>query len=250
MDDNASGRRGRVLRVLDVLASLAMIAASIVIAGAIVFRPAATGRQRPAGSLGIPLPSTLFSLDRGPRQGAASSKVAIVEYSDFECPFCGAFARGTYLTVIRPGVQAGRIQFTFRHLPLEQRHRFALRAAEAAECSNRQGRFWEMHDALFRVDHRLDEGSLFAKAQEVGVRSDAFGACMHGEATARIREDAAEARLWGITGTPSFLFGIVQPDGRRLKVLRRESGALSPQSFGSIVDQLLKVAQIARRDAT
>jgi len=137
-------------------------------------------------------------------------------------------------------VETGKIQFAFRHLPLEQRHPSAVRAAEAAECSGRQGKFWQMHDALFRTGKALDSASLFARAEEIGIDSDRFRKCMDGEATARVREDIAEAQSLGITATPSFLFGTIEPDGRRLKVVRRESGAIPADGFVAIVEQLLK----------
>lgn len=231
---------------LDVTSSVAMIVVSGVLVWAVMAGRASRSDAPPKPvalvSPSKQLPAQAMSLERGPWRGATSAKVAVVEYSDFECPFCAKFENGTYRTVVKPYVEAGRVRFVFRHFPLERRHPAAFRAAEAAECSDRQGRFWEMHDVLFAPGQRLDVPGLFAKVKKIGISSDRFAECMKGQASARIRQDIAEARAFGITATPSFLFGVVDPDGRRLKVVRRESGAVPAEAFVAILEQLLKVA--------
>jgi protein-disulfide isomerase len=225
---------------------MAMIAASGVLIWAVLSThwakatPRAQDPPNARRTTTAPLPSAPLSLGNAPVQGGPPAKVGVLEYADFECPFCSRFAVTTYPTIAKSYIATGKIQFAFRYLPLEQRHASALRAAEAAECSHRQGRFWAMHDALFIMPSALDSDGLSAKARKIGLDSDQFRRCMNGEATARVREDLAEARLLGITGTPTFLFGTIGPDGR-LKVQRRESGAMPAEVFASIVDELLPV---------
>jgi protein-disulfide isomerase len=178
-----------------------------------------------------------MSLDGAPLHGHPSARIGVIEYSDFECPFCGKFATATYPTIVKAYVETGKVQFAFRHLPLKQ-HPLAMKAAEAAECSRRQGRFWPMHDALFTMPRALDSDSLLAKAKTLGLDSGQFQRCMDGEAITRVRQDVAEAQALGITGTPTFLFGTIEPDGR-LKVVRRESGAIPAKAFAGMLDDLV-----------
>jgi protein-disulfide isomerase len=170
--------------------------------------------------------------------GQPSAKLAVIQYSDFQCPFCANFANGTLPEIVKLFVNTGKIQFAFRHLPLQSLHPFALKAAEAAECGGSQGKFWEVHDALFAVSGKLDPMSLRGIVDSTGLDAKRFGACIKGETTERVKLDLAEARAFGITGTPTFLFGRVQADGK-VKVLRRESGALPSTLFSQIVEQLL-----------
>jgi protein-disulfide isomerase len=174
-------------------------------------------------------------------EGRPDARIAVVEYSDFECPFCARFARTTLPAIVQSYVDTGKLRFGFQHLPLESRHRSAVAAAEAAECGAQQGRFWEMHDQLFSEPMRLDKASLFAKAQAGGLKVSRFRECMDGRATRRIRAAIVEAQALGITGTPTFLFGIIREDGH-MSVVRRESGALPVEPFAKILDELLESA--------
>jgi len=245
MPQDHPGRPARWRSALDVAATVAMIAASSVLTWAVLStrraettsstRPPATERRTPDA----PVPSAPISFSNAPIQGAPSATVGVVEYSDFECPFCARFAATTYPAIVASYVSTGKIRFAFRHLPLEQKHPLARAAAEAAECSHLQGKFWPMHDALFLRPSALDSESLFAKARSIGLDVDRFRRCMNGEATSRVRQDVAEARLLGVSGTPTFLFGTIGLDGR-LKVARRESGALPAEVFASILDELLQ----------
>ncbi len=126
----------------------------------------------------------------------------------------------------------------FRNLPLESIHGNALRAAEAAECALRQGHFWEMHDSIFQDPKRLDVTALRARAKELGLDPGRFDGCMAGEATRKIRTEMVLANRMGITGTPTFLLGLVQTDGR-VRVMTRLSGAQPPEKFEQALEALL-----------
>jgi protein-disulfide isomerase len=227
----------------DAAATCAMVVASGVLVWAILSSPEPTARGAAGKSARAPrpLPATPLSLQAVPMLGKPTAKVAVIEYLDFECPFCVKFAATTYAAVVRSYVEAGRVRFGVRHMPLEQKHPAALGAAEAAECSRLQGRFWPLHDALFAAGRNLDRPNLIATAQNLGLDTPRFEACMKGEATPRVREDIAEARRLGITGTPTFLFGVIGPNGS-LTVLRRESGAIPTSVFTGILDELLRDA--------
>src|SRR5262249_48957222 len=158
-----------------------------------------------------------------------------IEFSDFECPYCGRFSATTLPEFVKSYVDAGKVQFAFRHLPLERLHPLAVGAAEAAECGRLQGKFWQMHDSLFASPKALDRSSLATKARGTGLDPEAFQQCMENAGPKKIGEEVAEAEALGIASTPSFLFGRLQPDGR-VKIIRREGGALPWKAFSALVD--------------
>ena len=134
-------------------------------------------------------------------RGRPDADIVIVEYGDFQCPYC-ARARPTLAGLQK---QYGeRIALVYRHLPLDM-HPYAQSAAEAAEAAGAQGKFWEMHDSLFEHQAQMAPGQLPLLAQGLGLDARRFdedlSARTHRE---RIRAQAEEARSLGATGTPSF----------------------------------------------
>jgi protein-disulfide isomerase len=125
-------------------------------------------------------------------------------------------------------------------------HPLAAKAAEAAECAGRQGRFWDMHDRLFGDQAHLDEPSLQQRGQALHLNPTAFAACLDGQAAARVREDAKGAEALHFSGTPTFLLGVVQRDGR-LKVSQLIPGARPASDFENALDKLLTTVQTTSR---
>ena len=141
---------------------------------------------------------------RGPAQDAL---VTLVEYGDFECPFCGQ-AEPAVRELIR---EYGELRFVFRHLPLTDVHPRAQLAAEAAEAADRQGMFWEMHDTLFDHQGALTPKDLIGYAADLGLDTEKFGANLRKHAgAARVAEDVDSADLATVSGTPTFFI-----NGRR-----------------------------------
>ena len=103
--------------------------------------------------------------------GSPGAPVAVVEYADFECPYCAEASLGIRLMLAR---YAGQIRFAFRHFPLEDVHPSALIASEAAECASAQGQFWPMHDLLYRRQANLSRLDLNRYAREVGLEMKRF----------------------------------------------------------------------------
>jgi protein-disulfide isomerase len=170
--------------------------------------------------------------------GKLEAAAAMIVYSDFECPYCGTFARDVAPALWREYVDSGQLLIVFRHLVLERAHANALGAAQAAECAHRWAKFWEMHDALFRDQRNLDEASLSRKAGALGLDADRFQACMNTVGPERIRKEGTDARKLGVTGTPSFLFGLIE-DGKRVRVQYRMSGARPVSDFQAVLRRLL-----------
>jgi protein-disulfide isomerase len=229
--------------ILEVMATLMVILVCVNLMWAMsrAPRPTSVPPLRPAARPAPPvakLPTEPISLEGAATAGSSSAKAAVIEYSDYQCPFCARFARDTEPALRKEYVETGKVLFAFRHLPLEQIHAFALKAAESAECARRQDKFWSMHALLFEDPKALELPMLRQRAIRSGLDVKAFDRCLAGQALDRVREDAASAQALGITGTPAFLLGEVLPDGR-VKVTRRLSGALPIEQFRAALDALL-----------
>lgn len=166
-------------------------------------------------------------------KGGKNAKVVIVEYSDFQCPFCGRFARDTLPQIIQQ--YGDKVKVVFKHLPLPF-HNYAQKAAEAAECAGKIGgpkAFWAMHDKMFfegQIQGRLDVTSLKQFAKEIGLDEKRFSQCLDSGETANIiSQDISESQRLGVRGTPTFFI-----NG---KVVR---GALPFDVFKQIIDQELQ----------
>ncbi len=165
------------------------------------------------------VPSTPVSLDDAVLKGEENARFVILEYSDFECPFCGAFARASMPAIERDYVATGIARVGFVHMPLEALHPNAFRAAEAAVCAGRQKQFWQMHDLLFADQQHLAETDLVARAETLKLDLPSFKRCLGGEAASVVRVDLANATALNLRGTPTFLIGTAEPGGT-MKVQR------------------------------
>ena len=136
-------------------------------------------------------------------RGSSDAPVTIVEYADFECPYCGQ-AEPTIRELLA-GEDRDELRYVFRHLPLTDVHPHATMAAEAAEAAGAQGRFWEMHDRLFEHQDALTTKDLRRHAEALGLDVERFAEDLRTRAWApRVREDVQSADESGVSGTPSF----------------------------------------------
>ena len=144
-------------------------------------------------------------------QGPATAPVTLVEYGDFECPYCGK-AHGV-VKALQKGL-GRRLRFVYRHFPLTTAHPHAERAAEAAEAAGAQGMFWEMHDLLFENQEALEDDALMGYAEALGLDLDQFAADLVSHTYApRVREDFLGGVRSGVNGTPTFFVNGVRHDG-------------------------------------
>jgi protein-disulfide isomerase len=150
--------------------------------------------------------------------------VALIEFSDFQCPFCGKFARDTYVDIQREFVDTGKVEYIFRQFPLSNIHPLALDAARAAACASQQDMFWPMHDRLFANQTALSASALSDDAKAIGVNQKRFTTCLAGNAPATVNSDHAEGERVGIKSTPTFLIGTLQAD-RSVNVVTKVIGA-------------------------
>lgn len=144
-------------------------------------------------------------------QGPAAAPVTLVEYGDYECPFCGQ----AYPIVKELQRRLGpRIRFVFRNFPLTTAHPYAERAAEAAEAAGSQGRFWPMHDMLFENQLALDDEDLVSYAAALGLNEAQFVADLAASAYApQVRKDFMGGVRSGVNGTPTFFINGFRHDG-------------------------------------
>ena len=137
-----------------------------------------------------------------PLRGAADAAVTVVEFSDFECPFCKQASTTVAKLLER---YPGKIRLVYRDFPLENIHPLARGAAEAAQCARDGGKFWEYHDVLFAQSPKLAPDDLKRYAKEVGLDAAKFDACLaSGAKSAAVQKDIDEGASLGITGTPVF----------------------------------------------
>ena len=135
-------------------------------------------------------------------QGPPDARVTLVEYGDYECPYCGA----AYPIVKEVQARMGeKLRFVFRNFPITTAHPHAEQAAEAAESAARQGRFWEMHDTLYENQRHLGNEEIRSYAERLGLDLDAFDRDLakHVDA-ARVHEDFLGGVRSGVNGTPTF----------------------------------------------
>ncbi len=181
---------------------------------------------------------TLTDLDGVATASSGTPKVALVEFSDFQCPFCSRHARNILPQIRRDFVDTGKVQYAFVNLPLQDLHPLAYRASEAVECARRQGRFWAMHDRLFQDPPALAEPDLLEDARALGLDSEEFRACLGGEARTALEAQAALAQRAGVASTPSFLIGRIEPPGS-LRVLYRLRGTRPYPMLEDVLEHVL-----------
>jgi len=151
--------------------------------------------------------------------GKESAPVTIVEYSDFECPYCAGFATVQMPDVRAQLIETGKVQWRFRDFPLP-RHEYSRFAALVAHCAGEQGKFWEMHDQLFYhhdwAQSRKNPSGLFRDfAKQIGLDLDRYNGCVDSQRYAgRIEASRLEAEAAGVTGTPAFFINGHKFDAR------------------------------------
>ncbi len=171
---------------------------------------------QPAQQQGAPTAPTKFdvSYEDQPIKGNPDAPLTIVEFSDFQCPFCSRFHEQTLPAIMENYVDTGKVKFVYRDLPLSF-HANANSASIAAECAYEQGKFWEYHDVLFQKQSEWqglasEEFVSTAKqfASDISLNSASFESCLSSsDVASKVRQDSLDAASYGATGTPSFFIG-------------------------------------------
>ncbi len=164
-----------------------------------------------------------------PAIGPESAPVTLVEFSDFQCPYCSTMAANLHKIIEKYGKQ---VRLVFRNFPLTQIHANAQRAAEAGYCAAENGRFWEMHDLMFKSQDKLSEADLKAKASSLTLDEKTFSDCLtSGRHAAKVKEDLTEGLRLGVSGTPALFI-----NGRPMP------GSQSIEDISKMIDEELKLS--------
>lgn len=148
-----------------------------------------------------------------PMLGSKDAPVTMVEFTDYQCPFCNRFQATTFGELKKNYIDTGKVRFYSRDLPLEF-HANAMRAAQAAHCATDQGKFWQLRDTMALNPNSLDLDHLVGFAKDLKMDTTAFRTCIEsGKYKEAVQSDVMEAMKIGADGTPSFVVGKSTPDG-------------------------------------
>lgn len=174
-------------------------------------------------------------------KGSGSARVTIVEFSDFQCPFCARHVKETLPLLEQEFIGTGLVKYVFRNFPLDELHPTARAIAIGAECAGDQQKYWDMHDFLFANQTDLGAERIESHAELLGLEMDSFHSCVTGEAVQHgIQRDVEDARSLGLNGTPSFFFGVTRDDGNDFEARYLFRGALPYSEFKTVIERLLK----------
>ena len=191
-----------------------------------------------------PIAELKISADNDPIIGNSNAPITIIEFSDFQCPFCAKFHIQTLPKIMDEYIKEGKVKLVFRDFPIQSIHSNALLASVAAECANEEGKFKEMHDKLFENQNEWNNKNtddviiLFNQySSEMGIEKEKFDSCIkNGKYIKEIQKDLEDGRTYGISGTPGFFIGNNEIGFIELK------GAHPFENFKNVIDtQLQKI---------
>ena len=172
-------------------------------------------------------------------RGRADAKLTLIEFSDFQCPFCERFYRETLPLIDKDYIQTGKLRMIYRDFPLASVHENAQKAAEAAQCAGEQGKYWEMHDQIFANHTAMSVDDLKKYARGLGIAVDRFDRCLESGAYAEeVKKDMADGQALGVQGTPTFFLGLTGKDNTIQGI--RIAGARPYAVFKQIFDRFLE----------
>jgi len=205
-----------------------------------MIKDAAAGARAPAArNAGFTQQS--ISIGDSPFKGKADAPVTVIEYSDYQCPFCARSYRDVMPILQEEYIDTGKVRFVMRENPLVSIHKDATNASIAALCAGDQGKYWEMHNQLFDNQKALAVDNLKSYAESIGLDTAEFNDCLDNKKTEeQVRADMASASKLGMAGTPGFFIGLTDgndPDKVELSVYLR--GAKPIDDFRASIDDLL-----------
>lgn len=197
-----------------------------------------TSPQSPSQSNTQPI---RISIDDDPMKGDPNAPITIIEFSDFECPFCGRFYANTLPLIEEKYINTGKVNFVYRDFPIQSIHPNAAPAAMAAECADDQNSFWPYHDMIFENKNtweKLGGEELFNEFEQytvvLGLSMEEFSSCLESNKHLdEVRNDLQDGQNYGVSGTPGFFIG--NDENGYIKV----SGAKPYPIFEEILDGML-----------
>jgi len=179
------------------------------------------------------------SVSGKPSLGQEGAPVTMVEFTDYQCPYCKRHSSTVFPIIKKEYIDTGKVRYVFRDFPIASLHPQAKKGHEAAHCAGEQNKYWEMHDTLFQNSKDLSVPALNRYAQAIGLDGDRFNSCLQSEKYAsRIEKEIAEGAKAGVRGTPSFFIG---PSGSGEKITgTMVRGAQPVARFRQVIESALK----------
>ena len=182
-----------------------------------------------------------ISVDDDPVRGNQDAPITIVEFSDFQCPFCARFQIQTLPLISEQYIETGKVKFVYRDFPIQNIHPNSMPAAAASECAHEQDKYWEYHDALFKNQGVWDKAEITSAitifkefATQLDLKQDQFDACLNsGKYIEEINNDLKDGQKYGVTGTPGFFIGNEEIGFVKI------NGAQPFETFKSVIDSQL-----------
>jgi len=193
----------------------AIVLAALMISGTLIMTRSSEGVTDPNAT---PKPKKVeVSIDDDPMLGNVKAKVTIVEFSDYQCPFCRSFWSDTLPQIKKDYIDTGKARLVYRDFPLGF-HPGAIPAAQAANCANEQGKYWEMHDKIFSEQAKkgtatiqFSNSELKLWAKQLGLKTPEFNSCFDSNKySEEIAKDTTDGTAAGVTGTPTFYINGVE----------------------------------------
>ncbi len=182
--------------------------------------------------------SQTISVEDAPFKGDKNARVTLVEFADYQCPFCARYFRETLAQIEKDYIETGKVKYVFRDFPLKS-HTQAFKAAQAAYCAGEQGKYWDMHARLFSVEP-TDWQDLSHYTQPLGLDASKFQRCLNSDqSAAKVRKDLADGQKAGVKATPTFFLGLTEPNGSPIKAIKEIVGARPYTTFKDALDSLL-----------
>ena len=189
-----------------------------------------------------PAPENIqLGIDDDPVKGDPKARLVLVEFSDYQCPYCGRFVRETFPQIEKDYIKTGKLKYVFRDFPITAAHKDALKAALAAGCALDQGKYWEMHDRLFENQTAFTVHNLTQSAEAIGLNKETFQRCLNNnEYATEVQNDFADGTKAGVNQTPFFFLGLTEPNSTKVKVLTVIAGAKPYAVFKAAIDGALQ----------
>lgn len=183
-----------------------------------------------------------ISIGNSPYKGKVDAPITVVEFSDYQCPFCARNYRDVMPKLQEEYIDTGKVRFVMREYPLASIHKDATNASIAALCAGDQGKYWDMHDIMFENQRTLGVDNLKSFADTIGLDTSTFNECLDGKKHAeQVRKDMASAAKLGMGGTPGFFIGRTDPnDPDKVEMSVYLKGAKPIDSFRASINDLLE----------
>ena len=183
-----------------------------------------------------------INIANSPFLGKADASVTVIEFTDYQCPFCKRFSKNTLPQIIKEYIDTGKIKYVLREFPLKRIHPSADKLAQAALCAGDQGKYWEMHDSFFKGTKKPNPNDLSKEITALKLNAKTFNSCLDSDKYAKkITTDITDGTKLGVRGTPSFFIGKPKKgDSSTIYATKMIRGAQGFPAFKTAIDELLK----------